>query len=189
MGESQRQIFQRFALHPSLSLQLPSIPNQHQATAQMNPRAPPASAYLTLASLPLPRSPRSPRAHSCRPGCRGQASPCHCATSSPQPPSSMPNSLLPPMPPVGRPLAHALPPSMHDLDAESGIAVLRRAHALSSRTARHPARHRSPSNVPTSPSTLALLNLLAVQQKRCSSTEPTLLTVGSVHAWTPRPHH
>jgi hypothetical protein len=163
MGESPRQIFQRFALHPSLSLQPPSTPNQHRATAQVNPRTPPASACLTPASLPLPRSPRSPRAHSCRPGCRGQASPCHCATSSPQPPSSTPNHLLPPMPSVGRPLAHVLSLPMHAMDAESSIAVSKHVVPPSPRIARHPARHRSPSNVPTSPSTLALPNLLAVQ--------------------------
>jgi hypothetical protein len=55
----------KIALHLSLSPQPPSTPNQHRATAQVNPRTPPASAYLTPASLPLPRSPRSPRAHSC----------------------------------------------------------------------------------------------------------------------------
>jgi hypothetical protein len=133
----------------SLSLQPPSTPNQRRATAQMHPRTPPASACSTSASLPLPRSPRPPRAHSCRPRCRGQASPCHHATCSPQPPSSTPNRLLPPTPTIGRPLAHALPPPMHALDAESGIAIPRRAHAFSPRRTRRPAWHRSPSNMPS----------------------------------------
>jgi hypothetical protein len=35
--------------------QPPSTPNQHQATAQMNPRTPPASACSAPATLPLPR--------------------------------------------------------------------------------------------------------------------------------------
>jgi hypothetical protein len=108
MGGSPRQSCKDCTPSLSLSLQPPSTPNQHQATAQMNPRTPPASACSAPATLPLPRGPRSPRAHPCRPGCRGQASPCHCATGSPQPPSSMPNRLLPPMPSVGRPLAPAL---------------------------------------------------------------------------------
>jgi hypothetical protein len=92
----------KIALHPSLSLRPPSTPNQRRATAQMHPRTLPASACSTLASRPLPRSPRPPHAHSCRPRCRGQASPCHHTTSSPQPPSTMPNSLLPPTPSIGR---------------------------------------------------------------------------------------
>jgi hypothetical protein len=164
--------------------QPPSTPNQHQATAQMNPRTPPASACSAPASHPLPRGPRSPRAHPCRPRCRGQASPCHHAINSPQPPSTLPNRLLPPTPPVGRPLAHALPPPVHDLDAESGIAVPRRAHSLSSRRTRHPARHRSPSDVPPSPSTLAHLNLLAVSRKCCTTTENVRLAVGTARART-----
>jgi hypothetical protein len=52
---------------------------------------------------------------------------------------------------------------VHALDAESSIAVPKHAAPPSPRTARHPARHRSPSNVPASPSMLALLNLLAMQ--------------------------
>jgi hypothetical protein len=155
----------------------------------MHPRTPPTSACSTPAFLPLPRSPRPPRARPCRPRRRGQASPCHHATSRPQPPSSLPNRLLPPTLPVGHPRAHVLSLPVHALDAEGGIAVLKHDVPPSPRIARHPARHRSPSNVPTSPSMLALPNLLAVQRKCCSWTEPVRLTVGSVQAGTPRPHH
>jgi hypothetical protein len=142
--------------------------------------------YLTPS---LSQSPRPPRAHSCRPRCRGQASPCHRATSMPQPPSSLPNRLLPSTPPVGHPLARVLSLPVHVLDTESGIAVPKHAAPYSPRTARHAARHRSPSNVPTSPNTLALLNLLAVQRKCCSLTEPVRLAIGIARARTPRPHH
>jgi hypothetical protein len=107
MGGARGKSFKDCTPPLSFSLQPPSTPNQRQATAQMHPRTPPASACSTLASIPLPRSPRPPRAHSCRPGCRGQASPCHHATSSPQPPSTLPNSLLPPTPSVGHPAARA----------------------------------------------------------------------------------
>jgi hypothetical protein len=187
-GEARGKSFKD--LHPtSLSLQPPSTPNQHRATAQVHPRTPPASACLPPAPHPLPRSPRSPLAHPCRPRCRGQASPCHRAINSPQPPSSTPNRSLPPTPPVGHPLARVLSRPVHALDAESGIAVPKHAVPPSPRSARHPARHRTPSNVPTSPSTLAIPSLLAVQRKCCSWTEPARLTVGSVQAGAPRPHH
>jgi hypothetical protein len=118
-------------------------------------------------------------------GAGGQASPCHLAINSPQPLSSLPNHLLPPTPPVGHALARALPSPVHDLDAESGIAVLKRAHALSSRRTRHPARHRSPNDVPPLPSTLAHLHLLAVSRKGCTLTENVRLAVGTTRtrAW------
>jgi hypothetical protein len=138
--------------------------------------------YLTTS---LSQSPRPPRACSCRPRRRGQASPCHHTTSRPQSPSSLPNRLLPPTPPVGHPLARVLSLPVHALDAESGIAVPKHAAPSSPRTARHPARHRSPINVPPSPSMLALLNLLAVQRKHCSLTEPVRLAVGTARARTP----
>jgi hypothetical protein len=51
---------------PSLSLTPATpTPNQRRATTQVSPRAPPASACSTLASIPLSQSPRPPRAHSC----------------------------------------------------------------------------------------------------------------------------
>jgi hypothetical protein len=73
---------------------------------------------------------------------------------------------------------------VHALDAESGLAVPRRAHALSSRRTRHPARHRSPNDVPPSPSTLAHLHLLAVSRKCCTTTENVRLAVGTARART-----
>jgi hypothetical protein len=73
---------------------------------------------------------------------------------------------------------------MHALDAESGTAVPSRAHALSSRRTRHPARHRSPNDVPPSPSTLPHLNLLAVSRKGCTTTENVRLAVGTARART-----
>jgi hypothetical protein len=170
---------QRFALHPSLSLQPSSTPNQHQATAQMSPRAPPASVCSAPALHPLPRHPKPPRAHPCRPRHRRQASPCHCATSRPQPPSTLPNRLLPPTQLIGHALARALPSPVHALDAESGISVPKRAPTHSSRKTRHPARHRSPSNVLLSPSTLARLNPLAVSRKRCTPTENVHIAIGT----------
>jgi hypothetical protein len=151
----------------------------------VNPRTPPASACSAPALHPLPRSPRPPRDHPCRPRRRGQASPCRRAISRPQPPSTLPNRLLPPTQPIGHALARALPSPVHALDAESGIAVPKRAHTLSSRRTRHPARHRSPSDVPPSPSTLAHLNPLAVSRKRCTPTENVRLAVGTARtrAW------
>jgi hypothetical protein len=101
----------------------------------------------------------------------------------------MPNGWMPPTPSVGRPLARALSPPVHALDAESGIAVPRHAHTFSPRSARHPARHRGPNNVPPSPSTLAHLNLPAVKRKCCTLTEPVRLAVGTARARAPRPHH
>jgi hypothetical protein len=184
MGEARGNLA-KIALHPSLSLQPSSTPNQHQATAQMSPRAPPASACSAPALHPLPRHPRPPRDHPCRPRLRGQASPCCRATSRPQPPSTRPNRLLPPTPPIGHALARALPSPVHALDAESGIAVPKRAHTHSSRRTRHPARHRSPSNVPPSPSMLTHLHLLAVSRKRRTITESVHLAVGTARtrAW------
>jgi hypothetical protein len=88
------------------------------------------------------------------------------------------------MPSVGRPLAHALPPPVHDLDAESGIAILTCAHALSSRRTRRPAQHQSPNNVPPLPSTLAHLNLLAVSRKCGMTTENVRLAVGAARTQT-----
>jgi hypothetical protein len=100
----------------------------------------------------------------------------------------MPNGWLPPTLPVGHPLARALSPPVHALDAESDIAVLKRAHTYSPRMARHPARHRSPSNAPPSPSMLDHLTLPAVTRKHCTSTEPVRLPVGTARARAPRPH-
>jgi hypothetical protein len=56
------------------------------------------------------------------------------------------------------------------------------------RTARQPARHRSPRNAPHSPSTLGHLILPAVTRKSCTSTEPLLLPVGTARAQAPHSH-
>jgi hypothetical protein len=101
----------------------------------------------------------------------------------------MPNGWLPPTPPVARSLARALSPPVHALDTESGIAIPKRAHTFSPRTARHPAWHRSPSNVPPLPSTLDHLILPGVTRKPCTSTEPVRLPIGTARARAPRPHH
>jgi hypothetical protein len=143
MGEARGNLA-KIALHLSLSLQPALTPNQHPATAQMNPRAPPASACSAPASHPLPRGPRSPRAHPCRPRCRGQASPCHRAINSSQPPSSTPNRLLPPMPSVGRTLASLWHCHLQAESAQSELRVPSRGRMEACRATLVPARHRIP---------------------------------------------
>jgi hypothetical protein len=98
----------------------------------------------------------------------------------------MPNGWLPP---IGHSPARALPPPVHALDAESGIAVPKRGHTFSPRTARHLAWHRSPNHAPPSPSTLSHLILPAMTRKPCTSTEPVRLPVGTARTRAPRPHH
>jgi hypothetical protein len=82
-GGSPRQSLPRSHSPPLSHSSHPPTPNQRRATAQVCPRTPPASACSSQAPLPLSRSPRPPRARSCRPGCRSQARPCYHATRAP----------------------------------------------------------------------------------------------------------
>jgi hypothetical protein len=79
---------------PPTSIKLPPrrVPRPHLEATPL--------PYLTTS---LSQSPRPPRAHSCRPRCRRQASPCHRATSRPQPPSSLPTACCRPRRPLAIP--------------------------------------------------------------------------------------
>jgi hypothetical protein len=85
--------------------------------------------------------------------------------------------------------SRALPSLVHALDTESGITIPKRARTLSLHTASEPARHRSPSNAPPSPSTLGHLIIPTVTRKPCTSTEPMHLPVGTAHTRAPHPHY
>jgi hypothetical protein len=152
-----------FTLHPQ------SASTHHPGETPVPHRPVPARAKPS----PLSFGARGhPSACSWRLRRRRQASLCYLANRTLWPPSTMPNGWPPPMPSVGHSLAHALTTPMHALDAKSGIDIPKHACPFFPHTAHHPARYRSPDNMPPLPCTLGPPLVLAMSRKACTSTEP-----------------